>query len=80
MYSTGQVNAISIYCRLSSQVLDLPELAPMIGKRVQIIVLDLSDEPDEAVPPLPPQGDTVEGESLVALVTDQSPDAIVDVP
>ena len=36
----SRLNAIRIDRRLDSQVLDLPELAPLVGKRVQIIVLE----------------------------------------
>ena len=39
------MNAIRINRRLDSQVIDLPELAQLVGKRVQIIVLEEEPEP-----------------------------------
>ena len=54
------MNAIRIDRRLDSQVLDLPELAPLLGKRVQIIVLE--EEPvveSSQVTAAPPQAESV---------------------
>jgi hypothetical protein len=34
------MNAIRIHTQLSSTTLDLPELAPMVGKQVELIVID----------------------------------------
>ena len=34
------MNAIRVNRRLDSHVIDLPELAPLVGKRVEIIVLE----------------------------------------
>jgi hypothetical protein len=42
------MNAIRIRKRLDSQVLDLPELAPLLGKSVEIIVLEEAPGPVEA--------------------------------
>jgi hypothetical protein len=37
------MNAIHIRRHLTSQVVDLPELAPLVGKTVEIIVVEESD-------------------------------------
>ena len=42
------MNAVRIRCRLESDTLHLPELKPLIGKTVEIIVLE---EPMPAVTP-----------------------------
>ena len=55
------MNAIRITRRLDSHVIDLPELAPMVGKRVEIVVLE---EPDAEQPTAGPQGGTAKGEVL----------------
>ena len=40
------MNAIRIRKNLTSQVLDLPELAPLVGKSVEIIVLEEPESPE----------------------------------
>ncbi len=71
------MNAIRIDRRLDSQVLDLPELAPLVGKRVQIIVLE-----EEAVPTEPadgPKAGSGKGEVLwIAPDFDETPEEFKD--
>lgn len=39
------MNAIRIRKQITSQIIDLPELAPMIGKTVEITVVEEPQEP-----------------------------------
>ena len=41
------MNAIRVRRRLDSHVINLPELTPMVGKTVEIIVLEESEEPQK---------------------------------
>ena len=52
------MNAIRIRQTLQSHVVDLPELAPLVGKNVEIIVLE---EPDAEQPKLGPKAGTAKG-------------------
>jgi hypothetical protein len=70
------MNAIRISRRLDSQVIDWPELAPLIGKRVQIIVLE--EEPQEEPTPAGPQGGTAKGEIWMAPDFNDTPEEFKD--
>ena len=70
------MNAIRIDRRLDSQVLDLPQLAPLVGKRVQIIVLE---EPEPSEPPPGPKAGCGKGEVLwMAADFNETPDDFAD--
>ena len=42
------MNAIRIRTQLTSQTLELPEVAPLVGRVVEILVIDESEKIDEA--------------------------------
>ena len=71
------MNAIRISRRLDSHVIDLPELAPLVGKRVEIIVLEEEPEP-AALPPVGPQGGTAKGEVWMAPDFNDTPEEFKD--
>ena len=71
------MNAIRISRRLDSHVIDLPELAPLVGKRVEIIVLEEEPEVAEALPG--PKARTGKGEILwIAPDFDETPEEFKD--
>lgn len=69
------MNAIRINCRLDSHLADLPELAPLVGKRVQIIVLEEAEQPD---PPPGPKAGPARGQIWMAPDFDQTPEDFKD--
>ena len=50
------MNAIRIHRQLDSQVIDLPEIASLIGKHVEIIVLEEEPRVYESIPSGPKAG------------------------
>lgn len=73
------MNAIRISRTLDSHVVDLPELAPLVGRRVEIIVLDAGSDP--VGPPPPPEGSAFgcgKGEVWMAPDFDQTPEEFAD--
>ncbi len=50
------MNAIRIHKHLVSPAIDVPELAPLVGKNVEIIVLEESDPPAMPLPACPKAG------------------------
>ena len=72
------MNAIRINRRLDSHVIDLPELAHLVGKRVEIIVLE---EGTDATEPLPNEGSAfgcAKGEVWMAPDFDDTPEEFAD--
>ena len=73
------MNAIRISRRLDSHVIDLPELAPLVGRRVEIIVLE--EEPDAVEPPPPVEGSAfgcAKGEVWMAPDFDETPEEFAE--
>ena len=56
------MNAIRISRQSDSHLIDLPELAPLVGERVEIIVLEEEPEPAETLPG--PKAGTGKGQVL----------------
>ena len=48
------MNAVRVRKKLESHIIDLPEVSRMVGKTVEIIVLEEQDVPD--APPAPKAG------------------------
>lgn len=59
------MNAIRIRRQLTSHVIDLPELRPMIGKAVEIIVLEEAEAQKNAAP-TPRQSGSAKGKVKMA--------------
>ena len=73
------MNAIRISRRLDSHIVDLPELAPLVGRRVEIIVLDEGLDPVE--PPSAPTASAFgcgKGEGWMAPDFDETPEDFAD--
>jgi hypothetical protein len=71
------MNAIRISRRLDSHIVDLPELTPLLGRRVEIIVLDEGPDPVEPAPTASAFG-CGKGEIWMAPDFDETPEEFKD--
>jgi hypothetical protein len=55
------MNAIRIRQRLNSHIVDLPALAPMVGKDVEIIVIEESPSEEPSAPVSGPKAGSAKG-------------------